>query len=188
MIEPASRPIQTPLTAKNITPVETPPDTALFLDLVLYPQRSMKPKHFQRFLLVIIGVCGLASLRFYVAGAWPVAAFLLLDIVALWLAFAISYRRGRLRETIQLSETDLIITRTDPAGRLASWRFEPYWVNVSLSRSGSTEDALSIHHHDKTVTLGSYLRPKERRQVAARLKAALTEWRAGPQQATNCPT
>lgn len=156
------------------------PEQRLFLDLVLYPQRSMKPAHFQRFLLVMIGISGLASVRFYLVGAWPVAAFLLLDIVALWLAFAISYRRGRLRETVQLSNTDLIITRTDPAGRLTSWRFEPYWAKVSIDRIQSTKDVLTVYHHDKKVSLGSYLRAKERRQIAGKLNSALSDWHSSP--------
>lgn len=149
----------------------------LLLDLLLYPQRSLRRRHFNRLLLIIIGICGLASMRFYIVGAWPVAAFLLLDIVALWLAFFVSYRRGRLRETIQLSETDLIITRTLPNGKLMSWRFEPYWVKVSLLTLRRDDNSLIVHHHKKKVLLGEFLRPKERQKIAIELQYALTRWR-----------
>ena len=155
---------------------ESEPD--YFLDLKLFPQRSLKPEHFSKLLLALIIICSLASIRFIIVGAWPVALFLSLDVVALWLAFFISYRRGRVFETIQLSDTDLIISRSDASGRITATRFEPYWVKVSLETIGADKNILTVSHHDKLVQLGSFLVPHERKEVAATLKEALSLWRA----------
>lgn len=148
------------------------------LDLKLFPQRSLKPEHFSKLLLVLIVICTLASIRFIVVGAWPVALFLSMDVVALWLAFFISYRRGKVFETIQLSDTDLIISKSDVRGRITATRFEPYWAKVSLETIGADKNILTVGHHDKLVQLGSFLVPHERKEIAATLQEALAHWRA----------
>ena len=81
-------------------------------------------------------------------------------------------------ETIQLSDTDLIISKSDANGRLQTTRFEPYWAKVSLQTIGADKNILTISHHDKLVELGSFLIPHERQQVASTLKEALALWRA----------
>lgn len=147
------------------------------LDLTLYPQRSMKPEHFSKLLLVLIVICTLASIRFLIVGAWPVVLFLGLDIVGLWFAFFLSYRRGRIFETIQLTDTDLIVSKSDPNGRLTSVRFEPYWAQVQLQTRGADKNILTISHRENSIELGNFLVPKERREVANAVQAALARWK-----------
>lgn len=148
------------------------------LNLKLFPQRSLKPEHFSKMLLVLIVICTLASIRFIIVGAWPVVLFLGADVVALWFAFFLSYRRGRIFETVQLSKTDLIITKSDANGQVTSTRFEPYWAHVSLSTIGADKNILIISHHDKRVEIGDFLVPHERRQLAEKISDALQVWRA----------
>lgn len=161
--------------AENQQADKTP---SYFLNLKLYPQRSFKPEHFSKLLLLLIVICTLASIRFVIVGAWPVVLFLGADILALWFAFFLSYRRGRIFETVQLSSTDLIISKCDSAGRITATRFEPYWANVSLKTVGADRNILTISHHEKSVELGDFMMPHERKQVADQIKDALQEWRA----------
>lgn len=148
------------------------------LNLKLFPQRSLKPEHFSKMLLVLIVICTLASIRFIIVGAWPVVFFLGADVVALWFAFFLSYRRGRIFETVQLSATDLIITKSDAGGRVTSTRFEPYWATVSIETVGADKNILTVSHHDKRVEIGDFLVPHERRQLATTISDALQAWRA----------
>ena len=152
--------------------------TEYHLNLKLFPQRSLKPEHFSKMLLVLIVICTLASIRFIIVGAWPVVFFLGADVVALWFAFFLSYRRGRVFETIQLSKTDLIISKSDATGRLSSVRFEPYWTSVSLETVGADKNILVISHHNKRVEVGDFLVPHERRELAKTISDALQAWRA----------
>ncbi|WP_262693422.1 DUF2244 domain-containing protein [Kordiimonas aquimaris] len=149
----------------------------LLLDLRLTPHRSLKRHHFEKLCLFLVVVCGLASIRFWIIGAWPVVLFLLFDIFAIWLAFTINYRRGQAFETVQLSETDLIIARSNPNGETATWHFEPYWAKVSLETIGGEDNSLSISLHDKTVTLGMFLPPAERCNIARKIEDALKRWK-----------
>lgn len=148
------------------------------LNLKLFPQRSLKPEHFSKMLLVLIVICTLASIRFIIVGAWPVVFFLGADVLALWFAFFLSYRRGRVFETVQLSKTDLIINKCDASGCFTSVRFEPYWATVSLNTVGADKNILTISHHEKCVEIGDFLVPHERRQLAAKISEALQAWRA----------
>lgn len=151
--------------------------SSYWLDLTLYPQRSLKPEHFSRLLLVLIIICTLASIRFLIVGAWPVVLFLGADILALWFAFFLSYRRGRVFETIQLSDRDLIISACDATGKLKTVRFEPYWVTVAIKSVGADKNILVIQHRDKAIELGRFLVPHERHEVATAIKCALERWR-----------
>lgn len=148
------------------------------LNLKLFPQRSLKPEHFSKMLLVLIVICTLASIRFIIVGAWPVVFFLGADVLALWFAFFLSYRRGRVFETVQLSKTDLIISKCDARGGFTSVRFEPYWATVSLNTVGAEKNILTVSHHEKTVEIGDFLVPHERHQLAATISEALQAWRA----------
>ncbi len=147
------------------------------LDLTLYPQRSLKPEHFSRLLLVLIFICTLASVRFWIVGAWPVVLFLGLDIVALWFAFFLSYRRGRIFETIQLSDKDLIVSKGDPSGKLTTDRFEPYWTKVAIETVGADKNILTISNHGQSIELGAFLVPHERKEVAVAIRSAIDRWK-----------
>lgn len=164
----------------DVVPEEVcePSTPKYLLDLKLYPQRSLKPEHFSKLLLILIAICTLASIRFVIAGAWPVVLFLGLDVLALWFAFFLSYRRGRIFETVQLSDTDLIIGKSDASGRFSSMRFEPYWAKVSIRTVGGDANILTISHHDKCVELGSFLVPHERREVANAIRDAVERWKS----------
>lgn len=154
------------------------PETPSYhLDLKLFPQRSLKPEHFSKLLLVLIAICTLAGIRFWIVGAWPVVLFLGLDVLALWFAFFLSYRRGRIFETVQLSDTDLIVGKSDAAGRFTSIRFEPYWAKVSMQVVGGDANILTIRHHNKCTELGSFLVPHERREVADAIRNAIERWK-----------
>ena len=148
------------------------------LDVILLPHRSLSPAHFKKLILGLIAICFIAGVRFTLAGAWPVAAFLGLDILALWFAFYLNYRRARLREVIQLSKTKLTVKRTMPNGQTDSWQFEPYWVKAILHKQGRTS-LLELKLHDQSVHVGAFLTKKERAKLHAAISGALLEWKNG---------
>ena len=158
--------------------VETRPKTPpLLLDLKLRPHRSLKRAHFEKLCLFLVIICGLASIRFWIVGAWPVILFLVIDVFAIWLAFTINYRRGQVFETVQLSDTDLIIAHSDAHSNISTWRFEPYWVKVALTPHGADNNILLISLHDKVVSIGAFLLPNDRRNIALEIESAIERWK-----------
>jgi uncharacterized membrane protein len=59
----------------------------LYLDAVLRPHRSLSFTAFRLMLIVVIVANLVAAIVFVANGAFPVAGFLGLDVLALWLAF-----------------------------------------------------------------------------------------------------
>lgn len=148
-------------------------------DVVLSPHRSLKPEHFQKLLLVLIVLCTIGGIRFTLVGAWPVAAFLWLDLIALWFAFFLNYRRARAREYIRLTETALEVERIDHKGKRETWAFEPYWVTIKLIEN-DMENELVLKLHGQQVSIGHFLSPPERKSLHKALTAALDDWKANP--------
>lgn len=148
-------------------------ETPLLFDAVLYPHRSLSKKHFRILLITVTVLCTFAGLRFIAVGAWPVVLFVAADVFFVWLAFTLSYRSGRLYETLQLSDCDLILTRVHPNGRVENWRFEPYWAKLELKEIDGDRNQLSVSSHGKRVTFGHFLTPADRRSLVRALKPEL---------------
>ena len=148
------------------------PDNLLF-DAELRPHRSLSPLGFL-LLMVAIGLISFAAgLGFFLAGAWPVVGFLGADVLLVYVAFKISFRRGQLRETLQLSAEELLVQRVSPWGTAQSWRFQPYWLQVGIEEDGSRRGALVLRSHGKSLALGKFLTCEERGDVARALRQAI---------------
>lgn len=150
---------------------------APLLDLVLYPHRSLSPAGFWLLMGLVSGVSFGTGLGFYAAGAWPVVGFLGLDVVLIYVAFRLSYRSGRVVETIRMRSSDLVVRRTSARGKVRTWSFQPYWLRVELEEGHNRPGHLALCSHGRRLVIGAFLAPEERREVARALREALA--RAG---------
>src|SRR5215475_13862932 len=84
---------------------QTPPplEGKLYLDAVLRPHRSLSLQAFKLMLILVIAINVIVALVFLSHGAFPVAGFCGLDVMALWLAFRINYRAAKAEERILLT-------------------------------------------------------------------------------------
>lgn len=145
----------------------------------LKPHRSLSGEHF-RILMLILGVAvGFAALRFIAVGAWPVVLFLGADVLAVWVAFMVSYRAGRVREVVTLTKTDLRIERFGPNGKTRVDQVEPYWSTVRLEDVDGEANQLTVGFHGTRLVLGAFLRIEDRELVAEDLSNKLQLWRTG---------
>lgn len=140
---------------------------------ILLPHRSLGRKGFIIFMSVVCGVSLAAGLAFLLRGAWPVMGFLGLDALLIYGAFRLNYRAARLREFIELTESELKLTRVYPSGRSKSWTFNPYWVRLELEEYETQADRLSLRSHGQVLIFGSFLSDEEKRGFAEALTAAL---------------
>jgi uncharacterized membrane protein len=140
---------------------------------ILLPHRSLGRKGF----IILMSGVGLVSLLtglgFYLMGAWPVAGFLGLDMLLIYAAFRLNYRAARLHERVELTASELRLTRIYPSGRSQSWSFNPYWVRLELEERETQADRLSLRSHGRVLTFGSFLSDEEKRGFAEALTAAL---------------
>jgi uncharacterized membrane protein len=144
---------------------------------VLTPHRSLSPKGFIVLMAAVCAVSFSTGLFFYLLGAWPVIGFMGLDVALIYLAFKLNFRALRLYETVDLTEDALTVTRVAPSGKEQSWRFNPYWVRLSLQPRAGRSSELSLASHGKRLVFASFLSDAEREDFAAALRAALTSAR-----------
>jgi len=149
----------------------------LLFDAELRPHRSLSP---QGFVWLMTGLClvsFIAGLAFYLAGAWPVIGFMGADVLLIYAAFRINYRRAHMRETLQLTPGQLRVRRINHWGEIQTWDFQTYWLQVLLEETPDGDNQLSLRSHGRSLTIGSFLPPRERAEVAAALRQALARSR-----------
>jgi uncharacterized membrane protein len=148
-----------------------------FYHAELRPHRSLPPKGFAIVMAILGGGSLLIGIAFVLRGAWPVTPFFGLDVGLVYLAFRLSYRSARQREHLRLTADALTLERVDVYGGRRWWRFQPFWLRVVLEERDADSNHLYLASHGKSVTVGAFLGPAERRTVAVSLQDALRAWR-----------
>jgi uncharacterized membrane protein len=160
---------------------DTAPNAAphrVFFERVLLPYRSLPPRGFNMLMLVLAAISIVVGTLFVSLGAWPVCGFFGLDVALVYLAFRLSYRSARQRETLRLADDQLTVERVGIRGERRLWRFQPFWVRVVFEERGDESNRLALASHGRQLPIGSFLPPPMRREVATTLRDALARWRA----------
>ncbi len=140
----------------------------------LLPHRSLSRKGFVALMVTIAGMSSATGIAFALRGAWPVAAFCVLAVVLLYLAFRLNYRAARMSESIVLCRTRAARNAASPFRALTeSWSFNPYWVKFQHVRRDYAADELSLASHGRKLVFGAFLSDGEKDSFAAALTAAL---------------
>jgi uncharacterized membrane protein len=155
---------------------DAPSDKVIFATTVT-PYRSLPPRSLTWIMLglAVFGFC--SGLGFVLAGAWPVTGFFGLDIALLYLAFRLSYRSARQRESLRLTQHALDVERVGIHGERQTWQLEPTWLRITLDENRQGRGRLLLSSHGKTVRLGAFLGSEDRRRLADDLEVALRRWR-----------
>ncbi len=151
----------------------------LYFDAVLHPHASLGRRGFLALMLFVSIVSLTVGLAFFLMGAWPVIGFFGLDVLLIYIAFRVSFRRARLYETVKLSDSELAIRRHLPNGRIVKWTFQPYWARVELIGKAIGGPLLAIRSHGKYLVFGNFLTTDERSEFAGALREALDLHRGG---------
>ncbi|HXZ02089.1 MAG TPA: DUF2244 domain-containing protein [Stellaceae bacterium] len=144
---------------------------------VLKPHRSLPPRGFAFLMLALGGASVCISLAFVLRGAWPVTPFFGLDVALVYLAFRLSYRQARQREELRLTDDSLTVDRVSIYGERRRWQFQPFWLRVRFEEKDEHTSRLTLTSHGRSLVVGSFLGPEERRGVARGLSEALARWR-----------
>lgn len=150
----------------------------LYLDAALSPRRSLSKRGFA-ILVIVFGTFNLAlATMFRLAGAPFVPIFLGLDVLALFLAFHLSYRGARQIERVQVSADEIRVSRETPRSRRTIWTSATAFTRVELQEPDDHRARVSLHSKGQGLTLASALSPKERVDFARTLKEAVAAARA----------
>ena len=149
-------------------------------EATIRPHRSLGPEGFRIMMVLCSLVAGAAAIRVIALGLWPVSGFLGLDLVGLYVAFKISYRRGRSFEELVLTPIELLFRRVTHRGKATEWRLNPLWTR--LHRESHEEfgmQRLALVSRGEHITIARDLSPGEREHLAAELGQALARVKRG---------
>lgn len=147
------------------------------LIIVSHPHRSLGPTGFRALLCVVAAVNAIGAIYFSSLGAWPVAGFMGLDVIAVLVAFRLSYAQARAFERISIDPTHMVIEQYDAKGRMTREQLASYWAQV-VFEGDETQGQIRVRSHGRSIAVGTHLPGPERHVFAGRLKEALREVRA----------
>lgn len=151
---------------------------ALLFEAVIVPHRSLTPRGLRVLIAAIAGACALTALRFWLIGAWPVAAFSVFEIgLILWL-IRMNVLQARGSELVLLSESTLRIIRTDPKGNREERVLPSAWLNVVLEESPGRIPRLLLAVRQQREEIGKVLGEAAKRDLAKALGGALHKARS----------
>src|ERR687894_1773051 len=97
---------------------------------VIRPHRSLGASGFCTVMTLCCLAAIVASTPFVVLGFWPVGGFFGLDLLALYIAFRVNYRRAESFEEVVLTPLELLFRRVTHRGERSEWRFNPLWTKL----------------------------------------------------------
>lgn len=146
----------------------------------LTPHRSLSPRGFAILMIGVGTISFVAGLVFWINGAWPVMGFFGLDVAIVYVAFRLSFRQARASEEIEVSCTDLRVTRRGPSGASQVYHFNPAWVRLDIRRVEEEGIvALALVSHGRSEPVGGFLNPADRATFADALGRAIAAARRG---------
>lgn len=150
-------------------------------DATITPHRSLGQNGFRIVMTLVCLASVISSIPFVVLGAWPVAGFFGIDILALFVAFHVNFRHARSFERIVVTPLEIFLRKVSHHGRETIWRFNPIWTRLERQND---EDygllGLKLVSRGQSVAVASALSPHERAGFADALGSALSSARRGP--------
>src|SRR5712692_12072518 len=95
---------------------------------LLTPHRSLNRTGFLVLMAFLAAVSFAAGIAFLLMGAWPVLGFFGLDVLVIYWAFRINFRRAAASEEISVTPSELRVRRVSHRGHVVEWVLNPLWV------------------------------------------------------------
>src|SRR5215475_10280203 len=155
------------------------PEPVLFSAL-LTPHRSLNRTGFVLVMAFLAAISFAAGVAFLLMGAWPVLGFFGLDVLAIYWAFKVNFRRAKASEEISVTPSELRVRRISHRGHVAEWVLNPLWVRVDqIADEEFGIERLYLVSRGSRVSIGSFLGPDEKASFSNALKAGLAAARHG---------
>lgn len=152
-------------------------DRPVYMDAEIRPHRSLSERGF----IILIGVVTLANCAsaavFIAMGAVYVPFFLGLDVLAVVLAFLVSFRAARQVQRVQVTARDVTVTHETKRSRRVIWESPTAFTRVSVQREEGRAVGVRLTLSGRQLSVAQWLSPRERGEFAAALETAIREAR-----------
>ena len=149
-------------------------------ETVIRPHQSLSRDGFRIVMALCCTVSLVTSIVCWRLGFWPIAGFFGLDMLALFVALKVSFRRGRSFEEVAISQLQVVLARVSHRGERHEWRFNPLWTK--LTRVEDEEfglRTLTLISRREHVVVARDASPPQREAVAQGLTRALAQAKKG---------
>jgi uncharacterized membrane protein len=148
---------------------------------LLTPHRSLNRSGFLVLMAFLSVISFAAGVAFLLMGAWPVFGFFCLDVLAIYWAFRINFRRAQATEEISVTPSELRVRRVSHRGRVVEFVLNPLWVRIDQKTHAEFGiEKLYLVSRGRRVTIASFLGPEEKASFVKALTEALHAARRGP--------
>jgi uncharacterized membrane protein len=152
-----------------------------YMDAEIRPNRSLSERGF----IVLIGVvtaANCASAAVFVAmGATFVPIFLGVDLLAVIVAFLVSFRAGKRVERVQVTSRDVRVTQETPRSSEVVWESPTAFTRVHVEKDEGRTVGLKLALSGRELLVAAALSPRERAEFAQALERAI--WQAKRERA-----
>ena len=146
----------------------------------LTPHRSLNRTGFLVLMALVCAVSFVAGVAFLLMGAWPVFGFFGLDVLVIYWAFRVNFRRGDASEEITITPSELRLRRISHRGHVVEWVLNPLWVRLDQKTHAEFGiERLYLVSKGRHVSVGSFLGPDEKASFAKALMAGLQAAKRG---------
>jgi uncharacterized membrane protein len=149
------------------------PGARIHLDTVITPERSLPMTGFKVLLAALIAVNLLMAIFFLALHATVVPIFLGLDVLGVFVAFRISYRRAMTRERVLVTADKVQVLREQRGQAREVWSSPTAFTRVDLDRSGRHGTRVRLALSQKRLMIGQALGPNQREDLARAIEAAI---------------
>jgi uncharacterized membrane protein len=141
-------------------------------EALIVPHRSLTRKGVMTVVIILLVFSAAIALRFLLLGAWPVAAFSLLEVPLVGVLLAINMRRARASELIMLNTQEITVTQIDSAGRRKQVSLPSAWLRVQLE-VGRGIPRVMLSSHGRDCEVGAFLHEPDRLSLFDALRDAI---------------
>ena len=149
----------------------------VYMDAVITPHRSLSERGFV-VLIAVVTLANCASAGVFLAmGATLVPIFLAVDVLAVIVAFVVSYRGARQIERVHVTARDIRVTHETPSWSKVVWESPTAFTRVAVETEDDRTVGLSLSLSGRHAPVAQALSPRERGEFAKALERAIWEAR-----------
>ena len=148
----------------------------LYMDAEIRPNRSLSERGFI-VLITVVTLANCASAAVFVAmGATFVPIFLGVDLLAVFVAFMVSFQAAKRIERVQVTSREVRVTQETPKASRLLWESPTAFTRVQVERDEGRTIGLKLALSDRELPVAVALSPIERAEFAKALERAI--WQA----------
>lgn len=143
----------------------------------IWPHRSIGPKGIAALFGVLAASWAFAAYSVPKPMLWPIVLACAAAFIAVAVAYGSNIRAARAREILEIGPRNVHLHRIASDGSRSVASFTTGWVNVQLSNDRQLHNRLVLSQSGRRISVGAFLSPTERADLARAVEKALSEAR-----------